>query len=137
MLSRLTPHRLWIGLFAIWFVLLSGSLKFWKSSPPGALQAFGLHSLKTSRGEQLSQIEKQIERLQADAIRLTQNRVAQEREVRKVLGYAGEDELLFDFSTGSKIGEQNLEPGSDSGNSGYEDEVRTSIAAPVKTPSRR
>ncbi len=103
MRSFLTPHRLWIAIFVIWGVLLTGYVTLWESSAPGILQAVRLQSLKREKRDQMAGLERQILRMQNESERLTKNRVAQEREVRRVLGYAGQDEILFDFSSAVRV----------------------------------
>lgn len=94
---ELTPNRLWIGVFALWLILLSGVFSSLGGSP-GILQSLSLRSLLAFKQDELVRIEKSIEEVDAEIERLEKNTVTQEREVRRVLGYAAEDEIIFDFS---------------------------------------
>ncbi len=97
----LTPNKIWIGIFCLWALLLSGLLHSFIKSP-GALQAYQLDSMLRSKQAQIDDSENQLITLQDEAKNLETNRTAQEREIRKVLGYAATNELIFDF--GSEFG---------------------------------
>ena len=90
-------HWLWISLLSLWAMFLSGILSDLAGSP-GLIQSYRLHSLLQSRQHELSGLETQIARMDLDRRRLEENTVVQEREIRRVLGYAAKDELIFDFS---------------------------------------
>jgi hypothetical protein len=47
----------------------------------------------------LTQLQQELQKLQLDAKELESNRTAQLREIRRVLGYAATDEMVFDFSS--------------------------------------
>jgi hypothetical protein len=47
---------------------------------------------------QVDMAENQLIALQEDSSRLERNKLTQEREIRRVLGYAAPNELIFDFS---------------------------------------
>ena len=98
----MTPNRLWIGIFAIWAVFLSGILNNVVGSP-GVLQALRLNSFLNSRKVQLTRLQETVQNLQTDAEQLEKSKTAQQREIRRVLGYASPDEIIFDFSTGDSI----------------------------------
>lgn len=96
-LNIFSPTKLWLIIFGIWAALLSGLLSGIVGSP-GVLQAVQLNSFLNQKQEQVAFLESEIVRLDSDSERLEKSRVAQEREIRRVLGYAGEDELIFDFA---------------------------------------
>jgi cell division protein FtsB len=93
--------RAWIGVFAVWTLLLSGVLANLVGSP-GIIQAFRLRSLLGAKQEQLAKLEADVARIEAEATRLTKSRAAQEREVRRTLSYAASDEIIFDFSAAER-----------------------------------
>lgn len=93
-----SPHHAWLLLFGVWLFILSGALSPFFGSP-GAWQAFRLKGLLGSQTEKLAAYQTEVERLQTAAQLLEQSRYAQEREVRRVLGYAAPDELIFDFAS--------------------------------------
>ena len=94
----ISMHRIWLAIFGIWAVLLSGLLTPWVGSP-GVLQLFRLQSLLSQKQDQAGKLESNLLELQAESERLQGSRIAQEREIRKTLGYAADDEMIFDFST--------------------------------------
>jgi cell division protein FtsB len=98
--SRLpiTPNQLWLGLFALWLIFLSGLLSPLLKTP-GILQALRLNSILDAKQEQINRSENELLALQNDAELLEKNHIVQQREIRKVLGYAAPDELIFDFSS--------------------------------------
>ena len=91
-------HSAWISLFSCWLLLLTGVFASF-FGPPGVLQALRLDRLLGSKKAQLNQIQTELQRLEKESHLLSHNRFAQEREVRKTLGYASSKELIFDFST--------------------------------------
>ena len=103
-----SPHRLWLGLFAVWVIFLSGALGFWMKTP-GVVQALRLTSLLGMKQTQMSFLESDIQKLETEIDRLDKSRVAQEREIRRTLGYAGADEIIFDFSSAVRP-EDRLDP---------------------------
>ena len=99
----MTPRRVWQFLFAVWLVFLSGGVhSLFRVGPPGAWQAVRLQMLLDQRRQETDRIREEIERLTAETARLDQSRVALEREIRRVLGYAAADELIFDFSASER-----------------------------------
>jgi cell division protein FtsB len=88
---------LWGGLFAIWAAFLSGAFAQTVGSP-GVLQWVRLNRLLESKGASQAELEARVQALDAESARLERSRYAQELEIRKVLGYASADELIFDFS---------------------------------------
>ncbi|MBU6375258.1 MAG: hypothetical protein KGQ59_04630 [Bdellovibrionales bacterium] len=91
------PHRVWLAIFGLWFVLLTGVFNRWLGSP-GLIQWWRLESLLSQRQAKLVEIENHVLALSTDQVRLERSAIAQQREIRKVLGYVRPDELIFDFS---------------------------------------
>lgn len=97
----LTPRRLWFGLFAVWLVLLSGVGML---GAPGVLQVLRLERLKASREATLLRLEQEVASLEAELRVLQADPKTQLREIRKVLGYVGSEEWVFDFKeSGSRF----------------------------------
>ena len=90
-------HWVWGSLLGIWAILLTGVLADLTGSP-GIAQSFKLRSLLSSRQKELQSIERVMGVLDDERKRLEENPAVQEREIRRVLGYAAKDELIFDFS---------------------------------------
>jgi hypothetical protein len=98
---RKTPirsiHKKWIFVFSFWIVLLSGMLSNFIGSP-GVIQAVRLNNLLFAKQAQLLSSEQELKKLQAEAALLETNHFAQIREIRRVLGYAAPDEIIFDLT---------------------------------------
>lgn len=90
-------HQRWVILFGCWLLLLSGGLANCVGSP-GVLQAVRLKNLLDLKKDRLSLLQLDLQKLQAEALELENNKSAQVREIRRVLGYAASDELIFDFT---------------------------------------
>ncbi len=95
----MTPLRAWTAIFALWSLFLSGAFASFLGSP-GVFQLLRLQSLLNSKQAQVSKLQSEIVALQLEGSLLEHNQVAQQREIRRVLGYAAADELIFDFSSG-------------------------------------
>ncbi len=95
--SKLDINRIWLGFFGIWLILLSGLLDFWLQSP-GLKQWYRVAATLNERRQEIGGIEERSEYLHQVARELESNTVAQEREIRKVLGYLGDQEAVFEFS---------------------------------------
>lgn len=95
--NTISPNQIWIGIFAVWLVFLSGILNPFIGSP-GALQSVQLQRILNHKQQQIDVAENQLIALQEDSTRLEKNALTQEREIRRVLGYAASNELIFDFS---------------------------------------
>ena len=95
--SKLDINRLWLGFFGIWLILLSGLLDFWLQSP-GLKQWYRVAATLSERRQENGVIEERSDYLHHVARELESNTVAQEREIRKVLGYLGDQEAVFEFS---------------------------------------
>ncbi len=65
---------------------------------PGALQAFRLGKLLTTKETQLTQLKQELSRLKIESFEMETNRMIQIREIRRVLGYTAADEMIFDFN---------------------------------------
>jgi len=89
-----TPTRLWILLFATWLLILTGVF----GRGPGFLQLWRLDRLLASKQTKLQTLESQIAQMEGEKVRLEKSAATQEREVRRVLGYAASDEIIFDFA---------------------------------------
>lgn len=95
--SKLSADRVWLVIFSIWSVLLSGVLTRWIGGP-GVLQWVHLEQLLKSKQDKWVEVETRMARLEEERRRLEKSSPAQELEIRRVLGYAADDELIFDFS---------------------------------------
>jgi hypothetical protein len=73
------------------------------SSSPGVLQAVRLQNLLKSKEMQIQAIQGELDRLQTEASLLEKSTIIQEREIRRVLGYAAPDELIFDFTPSGQL----------------------------------
>jgi len=89
-------NQRWLMIFGLWILFLSGALPQFVGSP-GIIQALRLHALLKTKEQQRIQLHDELKKLQTEAALLEQNRYFQEREIRKVLGYAAADEIIFDF----------------------------------------
>jgi cell division protein FtsB len=96
-LFSISLHQRWFIFFGLWLLLLSGLLANFVGSP-GATQAIRLNNLLTAKRQQVASAQEELQKLQKEATRLEVSRVAQEKEIRKVLGYAASDEIIFDFN---------------------------------------
>ncbi len=94
--KKIDINRIWLGFFCVWLILLSGLLDFWLKSP-GLKQWYRVASALSDRRQEIGTIEDRSTTLQHVARELESNPLAQEREVRKVLGYLGEHEAVFEF----------------------------------------
>ena len=93
-----TPDRFWIAFFGVWLLLLSGVLNRWTGGP-GLLQWWRIERLVQTKQTRLTELESAVMALSTEQVRLERSPVAQRREIRRVLGYLGPDEILFDFSS--------------------------------------
>ena len=84
----------------VWFVLVSGVVTKWTGAP-GLIQYIELSRLLSHKEKKLEKIQAESHELEKQKRLLTKSRAYQLNEIRKVLGYAGEDELIFDFSKSS------------------------------------
>ncbi|MGK5083152.1 septum formation initiator family protein [Bdellovibrionota bacterium FG-1] len=100
--KTLTPGKLWACLFGLWGIFLSGVGATFVGSP-GVIQSIRLQSLLKSKQAQVELVRQEIKRLQSEASLLEKSKVIQQREIRRVLGYAAPDEIIFDFSTAETL----------------------------------
>ncbi len=96
--GRIGPHPLWAGLFALWAIFLTGGLAPWLQSP-GVIQLLRLKHLADEKKTQTTQAENELIRLQEQSVGLEKSHVAQQREIRRVLGYIAPGEIVFDFTS--------------------------------------
>ncbi len=89
-------NQKWLILFCLWLLFLTGLFSSFLGSP-GILQAMRLNALFEQRKLQLTVLNDEVQKLESDVEKLEHNRVAQEKEIRKILGYAAKDEIIFDF----------------------------------------
>ena len=97
-LKKTNMNRIWVALFAIWSILLTGTIGLWMKSP-GLKQWYSVGEALKERRQEIVKIETRNLSLSHAAHQLEFNPVAQEREIRKVLGYLGEQELVFEFTS--------------------------------------
>ena len=102
MKKTVTPGKLWTSVFALWGLFLTGVAANFVGSP-GVIQAVRLNSLLKSKQVLVSRMQDEMKHLQFDAVQLERSRVAQQREIRRVLGYAATDEIIFDFTVSDAI----------------------------------
>ncbi len=98
----MSVHKIWMSIFGIWSFVLTGAISSWVGSP-GALQVLRLKHLQESKQSHLSKIQDDVRALQSEAHQLEKSRVVQQREIRRVLGYAAHDEIIFDFNSNSVL----------------------------------
>lgn len=92
-----TATKIWasiFGVWSLWLLFLSGFI-----SSPGVLQLVRLQDLLASKNQQSEILREAIRKLEVDSTLLEKSKIVQQREIRRVLGYAAPDELIFDFST--------------------------------------
>jgi cell division protein FtsB len=89
--------KVWTGIFTLWGLLLSGVSAGFVGSP-GIIQAVRLNSLLHAKETQLMSLQEDLSRLKTEVTGLERSRVVQQREIRRVLGYAAPDEVIFDFT---------------------------------------
>jgi hypothetical protein len=80
---------------------LSGGAAPWTGTP-GVLQELNLHSLLNSKEAEQVELQGAIDRLKGEADLLEHSKTVQHREIRRVLGYAADDEIIFEFGTNSE-----------------------------------
>ena len=95
---RFSLNSRWMTLFGFWTLFLTGLFANVLGTP-GVLQAVRLNNLLRIKQTHLARLQEGLHQLQTEVTELETNRFAQQREIRKILGYAAPDELIFDFST--------------------------------------
>lgn len=101
-LFSITPMRATWGLFAIWTIALSGIFSD-ALHTPGIWQALKLRSLLQDKRAQIAKIQDEVRTLKVEIEMMDSSVAVQQREVRRVLGYAAPDELIFDFSAPERL----------------------------------
>ena len=86
----------WVGFFAIWLLLLSGTLPY-QENRPGVLQVFELKKHLQSQESSLTELDQRVHDTQKEIDEFNKNTVLQEQEIRRVLGYTAKNELVFYF----------------------------------------
>jgi cell division protein FtsB len=99
-------------LFLVWSLFLSGLLDRTFSSP-GVIQALELRSLLAEKQNQVAGLEAELRQLEEQFQHLEKNDAAIEREIRKTLGYAASDELVFDFGASVRKSRDSVQPEED------------------------
>jgi cell division protein FtsB len=94
--------KLWVSAFSLWGVFLTG-IGATLTGSPGLAQAVRLSSLLRAKEAQVTQMQDELKRLRDEAGLLEKSRVVQQREIRRVLGYAANDEIIFDFTTAESL----------------------------------
>ncbi len=94
---RLDRNRIWGAFFLIWVLLFSGILDFWVKSP-GLKQWIKVNSQLNEKRLEIGATEARTTLLLQLSRELQSNTAAQEREIRKVLGYIDEQEAVFEFT---------------------------------------
>ena len=89
-------QKLWALFFSVWLLLLTGLLHPWINSP-GLQQWLEIRHVLQEQSQEIKTIEVESARMSGVIRQLETNPVAQEREVRKILGYVDESEIVFDF----------------------------------------
>lgn len=106
-------HHSWIVFFGLWFLFLTGFFEWFRPPhqlSPGLWQAWQLRRYFHFKQKQERTLDEDIQSLQQKTEVLAHHPLAQEIEIRKVLGYAASDELIFDLSHWNPIKfEQSLE----------------------------
>lgn len=94
----LAPAKLWLAFFALWSVVLTGVFAD-TIGAPGGWQAWKLRELLNTKQGQLGELRGHVRRLESQIQLLEKHRTTQVREVRRVLGYAAPEELVFEFDS--------------------------------------
>jgi cell division protein FtsB len=96
-MKKTAPLQLWSCAFALWGLFLSGVFANLVGSP-GVIQAVRLKNLLEAKQTQITQVQEELQRLELQIVQLEQSKVTQQLEIRRVLGYAAADEIIFDFT---------------------------------------
>ena len=89
--------RMWKLFFIVWALLITGLFHAWTKTP-GIKQWFELRSLLAERRSLIEHTEKSSNALKDIEHQLETNPVAQEREIRRVLGFVDQNEIVFEFT---------------------------------------
>jgi hypothetical protein len=102
LLGLVAPGKAWLGIFGLWGLFLSGATADTVGTP-GVLQALHMTHLLRAKQARVAEIEEAVLTLQNESLLLEKSGIAQQREIRRVLGYAAPDEMIFDFSSGERL----------------------------------
>jgi cell division protein FtsB len=91
----------WIAVFAFWLFMLSGITRHFGVGSPGLFQYLEMNALLDERQSESAGLDADIARLEKNSAALEKSPAVQEREIRKTMGYVGENEMIFDFSRSS------------------------------------
>ena len=97
--------KVWILLTVSWLTILSGIFFTQGFGPPGFIQWLSIQRETSLRQMDLNKIEAETATLDTESLRLEKSKSYQEKEIRRVLGYTASDELVFDFSSGDRVGD--------------------------------
>ena len=97
------PLRVWTLLVFAWLSILSGVFFSYGFGPPGIRQWMRLRSGIAQKQAELARADAESTALEEECTKLEKSRVHQEKEIRRVLGYAASDELIFDFSSEERV----------------------------------
>lgn len=100
--KKFRPVHLWSFAFALWALFLSGVMGDFVGSP-GVVQAQRLKSLLDHKQSQVHGLEAEIARIDSGRYKMEKSSYAQLREIRRVLGYAAPDEIIFDFTSAEEV----------------------------------
>lgn len=100
-MKSISPHRLWGFFFGFWALLLTGMFEDFQvfGQSPGLKQWFRVKSALSQKRDEIAEIEARTQQLRTVAQQLESNPYAQEREIRKILGFLGDQEVVFDIRT--------------------------------------
>lgn len=101
-LRNLRPDQLWGYFFGFWILILTGIFTPFTGTP-GLTQWMRLRSLLDQKNQKIAELDSRHAYLSLEVERLEKSQAAQEREIRKVLGYVAPGELIFDFTGNSPI----------------------------------
>jgi hypothetical protein len=96
-MKSFSVNRAWAFFFGFWALLLTGMFEPTIQSP-GLKQWIRVKTALQAKRQDIADTEARSELLQVIAEQLESNPYAQEREIRKVLGFLGDQEVVFDFS---------------------------------------
>ena len=101
-MKKVSAVKVWACVFGLWGLFLSGALASFVGSP-GIIQAIRLKNLLESKQANVTRIQEEVRVLTTEAVQLEKSKVVQQREIRRVLGYAAQDEIIFDFTAGDAV----------------------------------
>jgi cell division protein FtsB len=81
--------------------MLSGVTKYFGVGSPGLIQYVQMSTLLHERQTESQETDVEIARLDSESALLEKSSTVLEHEIRKTMGYVGENEMIFDFSLSS------------------------------------